>query len=108
MTQATNQPSLPQNIGLALSGGGYRAAGFHLGVLSYLDYVDLLKQVKMISTVSGGTFTGAKYTLSLVAGQSFQEFYQEYYDFLKNTKLVELALDKLCKKNVRYHQKGLI
>lgn len=98
MTQTTQQSNLPQNIGLALSGGGYRAAGFHLGLLSYLNRVDLLKQVKMISTVSGGTFTGAKYTLSLVEGQSFQEFYQKYYNFLKNTKLVELALKKLNKK----------
>jgi predicted acylesterase/phospholipase RssA len=98
MSQTTQQSNLPQHIGLALSGGGYRAAGFHLGLLSYLNRVNLLKQVKMISTVSGGTFTGAKYTLSLVAGQSFQEFYQEYYAFLKNTKLVELALNKLNRK----------
>jgi predicted acylesterase/phospholipase RssA len=98
MNQVTNQTGLPLNIGLALSGGGYRAAGFHLGLLSYLDRVDLLKQVKMISTVSGGTFTGAKYTLSLVAGKSFQQFYNEYYDFLKNTKLVEKALEKLSRK----------
>ncbi len=95
MTQTNEQSSLPQNIGLALSGGGYRAAVFHLGLLSYLNRVDLLKQVKMISTVSGGTFTGAKYTLSLVAGQSFEQFYQEYYAFLKNTKLVELALNNM-------------
>ncbi len=99
MTQTNNQSNnIPQNIGLALSGGGYRAAGFHLGLLSYLNRIDLLKQVTMISTVSGGTFTGAKYTLSLVTGQSFQEFYQEYYNFLKETKLIELALDKLRKK----------
>ncbi|BAY24986.1 hypothetical protein NIES2100_47850 [Calothrix sp. NIES-2100] len=95
MTHTSEKSNLPQNIGLALSGGGYRAAVFHLGLLSYLNRVDLLKQVKMISTVSGGTFTGAKYTLSLVEGKSFQEFYQEYYSFLKNTKLVELALKKL-------------
>jgi predicted acylesterase/phospholipase RssA len=98
MTQTNEQSNLPQHIGLALSGGGYRAAGFHLGLLSYLNHVDLLKQVKMISTVSGGTFTGAKYTLSLVAEQSFTEFYQEFYNFLKNTKLVELALNNLSKK----------
>jgi predicted acylesterase/phospholipase RssA len=95
MTQTNGLSSLPENIGLALSGGGYRAAGFHLGLLSYVNRVNLLQQVKMISTVSGGTFTGAKYTLSLVAGQSFQQFYQEYYTFLKNTKLVELALNKI-------------
>jgi predicted acylesterase/phospholipase RssA len=98
MTQTNERSSLPQTIGLALSGGGYRAAAFHLGLLSYINRVNLLKQVKMISTVSGGTFTGAKYILSLVAGQSFQKFYQEYYSFLKNTKLVELALNKMSRK----------
>jgi predicted acylesterase/phospholipase RssA len=97
MTQTNDTSNLPQNIGLALSGGGYRAAGFHLGLLSYLNRVDLLKQVKMISTVSGGTFTGAKYTLSLVEGKSFQEFYQEYYAFLENTQLVKLALDRMSR-----------
>jgi len=97
MTQSNNLPSC---IGLALSGGGYRAAGFHLGLLSYLDRVELLSQVKMISTVSGGTFTGAKYTLSLVEGQKFADFYREYYDFLKNTELVELALEKLGKEEI--------
>lgn len=101
MTQTHQQSNLPQHIGLALSGGGYRAAGFHLGLLSYLNRVNLLQQVKMISSVSGGTFTGAKYTLSLVAGQTFQEFYQEYYTLLKNTKLVELALNKLNRKEIK-------
>lgn len=97
MTQSTDS-NLPSNIGLSLSGGGYRAAGFHLGLLAYLDRINLLSQVKMISTVSGGTFTGAKYALSLVEGQKFSDFYREYYDFLQNSQLVEWALDKLGKK----------
>ncbi len=98
MTQTNDRPSLPQNIGLALSGGGYRAAVFHLGVLTYLKRVKLLSSVKMISTVSGGTFTGAKYTLSLVEGKSFSEFYQEYCNFFQQNELVELALQELGKK----------
>jgi predicted acylesterase/phospholipase RssA len=90
-----NNHHLPLNIGLSLSGGGYRAAGFHLGLLTYLNRVNLLSKVTMLSTVSGGTFTGAKYVLSLVEKQSFNNFYQEYYQFLNNTNLIELALDKL-------------
>lgn len=97
MVQSTHS-NLPSRIGLSLSGGGYRAAGFHLGLLAYLDRVELLPHVKMISTVSGGTFTGAKYVLSLVEGQRFSDFYQEYYGFLRNTELIKLALDKLGKK----------
>lgn len=42
-------------IGLALSGGGTRAAVFHLGVLARLAKGGLLEHVTRISTVSGGS-----------------------------------------------------
>ena len=42
-------------LGLALSGGGYRAAAFHVGVLRRLAEDDLLERVSVISTVSGGS-----------------------------------------------------
>jgi NTE family protein len=52
-------------IGLALSGGGVRAAVFHLGLLGRLAADDLLEQVTFISTVSGGSLgTGLIYSLS--------------------------------------------
>ena len=56
---ATRQPEL----GLALSGGGFRAAFFHLGVLACLAETGLLRQVEVISTVSGGSIIGALYYL---------------------------------------------
>lgn len=43
------------NIGLALSGGGYRATVFHLGVLARLAEDNALEQVSVLSTVSGGS-----------------------------------------------------
>lgn len=43
------------NIGLTLSGGGVRASVFHLGIMDRLADEGLLEQVKMISTVSGGS-----------------------------------------------------
>ncbi len=43
------------NIGLALSGGGFRATVFHLGVLARLAEQDLLEKVTFISSVSGGS-----------------------------------------------------
>ncbi len=46
---------VPRRIGLALSGGGIRAAVFHLGVLRHLAEERLLEQVTQISTVSGGS-----------------------------------------------------
>ncbi len=52
-------------FGLALSGGGFRAAFFHLGVLAYLAEQDLLRRVEMISTVSGGSILGAAYYLKV-------------------------------------------
>ncbi|ACK69008.1 hypothetical protein PCC7424_0545 [Gloeothece citriformis PCC 7424] len=64
-----------EKIALALSGGGYRAAAFHLGVLDFLHYVGLVDHITLLSTVSGGSITGAKFALSLAQGKSFQEFY---------------------------------
>ncbi len=42
-------------IGLALSGGGFRATVFHLGVLGRLAAEDRLKHVTHLATVSGGS-----------------------------------------------------
>lgn len=48
-------------VGLSLSGGGYRAAIFHSGVLSALD--ELGVHINVLSTVSGGSIAGAYYAL---------------------------------------------
>jgi predicted acylesterase/phospholipase RssA len=50
-------------VGLALSGGGFRASFFHLGVLARLAELDLLRRVEVLSTVSGGSIVGALYYL---------------------------------------------
>ena len=52
-------------IGLALSGGGFRASLFHIGVLARLAEMDILKNVHVLSTVSGGSIIGAYYYLKL-------------------------------------------
>jgi hypothetical protein len=44
---------------LALSGGGFRASIFHLGVLKRLAELGWLKHVDVLSTVSGGSIIGA-------------------------------------------------
>jgi NTE family protein len=46
-------------IGLCLSGGGYRAALFHLGVLRRFNELGILPQVTTISSVSGGSIISA-------------------------------------------------
>lgn len=50
-------------LGIALSGGGFRASFFHIGVLAALADRDLLRHVEVISTVSGGSIVGALYTI---------------------------------------------
>jgi predicted acylesterase/phospholipase RssA len=52
-------------VGLALSGGGFRASLFHIGVLARLAEVDLLRHVEVLSCVSGGSIVGAHYYLQL-------------------------------------------
>lgn len=53
-----------RKIGLALSGGGYRAAAFHLGTLKKLNELGILKDVDVFSCVSGGAITGTYYCLN--------------------------------------------
>jgi predicted acylesterase/phospholipase RssA len=52
-------------VGLALSGGGFRAALYHIGVLARLAELDILRQVEVLSCVSGGSIIGACYYLKV-------------------------------------------
>lgn len=57
--------AIRQRLGLALSGGGFRASFFHLGVLARMAEMGLLRHVEAISAVSGGSIVGALYYLRL-------------------------------------------
>ncbi len=46
-------------IGLAMSGGGSRAAAFHLGCLRALHDRDLLRRIRVVSGISGGSLLAA-------------------------------------------------
>ncbi|NOT13399.1 MAG: patatin family protein [Methylococcaceae bacterium] len=59
------QVTATDKLGLALSGGGFRAALFHIGVLARMAELDLLRHVQVLSTVSGGSIVGAMYYLKL-------------------------------------------
>ena len=48
---------LEDQLALCLSGGGYRAMMFHLGVLWYLNDAGYLPKLDRISSVSGGSIT---------------------------------------------------
>jgi len=54
-----------QKLGLALSGGGFRASFFHIGALAAMAEAGLLRKVQVLSTVSGGSILGAHYYLHL-------------------------------------------
>ncbi|MCP3669801.1 MAG: patatin-like phospholipase family protein [Gammaproteobacteria bacterium] len=48
-----------KRVGLALSGGGFRAAAFHLGVFRKLQQMNLLWKIDLLTCVSGGSIAGA-------------------------------------------------
>lgn len=103
-----------QTLALSLSGGGYRAAAFHLGTMAYLDKVkydgvSLLQRVKVLSSVSGGSFTNAAYATTIQKGGTFKQCYDHLYGLMKNVDLVDEALGKLEDKNWKtYKTKNLI
>ncbi|MDI1355790.1 MAG: patatin-like phospholipase family protein [bacterium] len=109
-------PKLPfANIAVSLSGGGFRATCIHLGLVSYLHSKyyfgqTLLERIRVLSTVSGGTFLGVKYVATLKKGGTFEDCYKSLVEFMTQKDLVEDALRYLAEdenwKNVR--QRSLI
>src|SRR3954462_759672 len=51
-------------IGLALSGGGFRATLYHLGVIRFLRDARILPSVSHITSVSGGSIIAAHLCLN--------------------------------------------
>ena len=91
------------NIGMTFSGGGYRAATFDLGTLSFLNSVKLkdggtlLDCVVALSSVSGGTIPAMKYMLAKARGQDVDKMVEELFKFLCEVDLVDHALNGLSK-----------
>ena len=74
-------------IGLALSGGGFRATLYHLGVLRFLRDSGALNRVSHITSVSGGSIVAAhlvmhwdRYTGS---GEEFDQAADELLAFVR-------------------------
>lgn len=71
---------------LALSGGGFRATLFHLGVIRFLLTSGGLKQVKQISAVSGGSILAAHLVLNwekYIGTSSFEHAAKEIIKFVQ-------------------------
>ncbi len=99
-----------ENIALAFSGGGFRAATYALGVLSYLNKIQfdddidnlkghtLLQQVTYISSASGGTITNALYSLYNAQGKTFSQIYVKLFETLTGERVLQRALTILSEK----------
>lgn len=74
-----------KRIGLALSGGGYRAAAYHIGTMRALHKLGILDVVDVISSVSGGSITAAYYVLNKDKG--YDKFENEFISKLKHNVL---------------------
>lgn len=85
-----------KKLGLALSGGGYRAAAYHLGTLRKLQKLGILEKVDVLSTISGGSIIGAYYALNQ---DNFEEFDSSLYKKLTQKDVI---------KNVLFSYIGLI
>lgn len=89
-----------KNIALAFSGGGFRAAAYSLGCLSYLNHLKyegkpFLENVKYISSTSGGSITNLLYSSFIFKGKNFEEFYNYLNQNLEGDFLLKEALDLL-------------
>ena len=95
------QPEMRRNVGIALSGGGFRAIAFHLGCLRALHDLNLLCRLRVISSVSGGSIISAMYAYS---SDSFGDFDRRVVKLLSRglrdaivRKLPGLVLHKVLK-----------
>ena len=94
------------SIGLALSGGGLRAAAYHLGVLKWLAERQLFEKISCISSVSGGTLLVALiYNLNNYRWPNSDEFtdkiFPKVYTFLESYSIVKEAFKQLLHKPLK-------
>jgi predicted acylesterase/phospholipase RssA len=89
-------------LGLALSGGGIAASLFHIGVLARLAELDALRDVEVLSCVSGGAIVGALYHLEvkrLLETKSDDDIARE--DYIELVKRVEREFREGIQLNLR-------
>lgn len=85
------------SIALSLSGGGFRAATYHLGLLSYLNRLQaadgrsLLAHVNTLSTISGGSLTGLWMILCQSQGKDDSLMLRQLHNLLLHGDLIGRA-----------------
>ena len=91
----TEEHPLRGEIAVCLSGGGYRAAAFHLGTFQMLEELSLRERVKVVSALSGGAIFSACYAIALRDETSFESFAQDFEDKLAITNPMAAAFNAL-------------
>ncbi len=76
-----------KKVGLALSGGGFRASLYHLGLIRFLRDAGILSQVTNITSVSGGSIISAHLVLNWQryngSEEEFESVAAEFLDFVR-------------------------
>ncbi|MBX3306943.1 MAG: patatin-like phospholipase family protein [Nitrospira sp.] len=87
MDTSTGSHESSENTALFLSGGGFRATFFHLGVIRFLKDSGQLPNIKHISAVSGGSILAAHLVLNweryLKDEESFDKAVEELLNFAR-------------------------
>jgi len=99
-----------KGIGLALSGGGYRASLFHLGVTQRLHELGVLQRITNLSSVSGGSVFSAHLADAMInrgngKNLSFQNWEKDiatpFISFVNNDVRTKLILKYFLESLVR-------
>lgn len=103
-----------ENIALSFSGGGFRAASFALGVLSYFNHLKieeskvetpLLRKVSYMSSASGGTIATSMYALYNAEGKPFKEYYKKLFEVMRGDTLLKEVLHTLHDDNENWEKR---
>ena len=93
--------TLNSKMGLALSGGGFRASLYHIGVMASLAEHDMLRHVEVLSCVSGGSILGAYYYLLLRRRYNSDNVSLKHEDYIAIIEEMEKTFLEGVQQNIR-------
>ena len=94
---------MPDEIALCLSGGGFRSALFHLGALRRLHELRLLRDVSLVSSVSGGSILSGFFADVLVraGAPDSREAFADWLDDVDWEKIVAAPFRAITSRDFR-------
>lgn len=92
-----NAPVLDGPIALSLSGGGFRAAAFHVGVLTALQRAGLLERVEILSASSAGSIVAARILFARARDESYEHAAFDLKRFLCEERPLDAALQSAAR-----------